>query len=65
MPGQGLNTKALMGSFVTIFVGVILLGPLNTALTAANITGLAGTVISYIPVFFGLSLLLASIAHWI
>lgn len=62
---EGLNTKGLMASFVTVFVGVILLGPLNSAITAANISGLAGTVVGYIVTFFGLGLLLASIAHWI
>ena len=59
---MAMSMKGLIAGFVATFIGVILIGPLQTVVTEANLTGLTGTVVSYVPVFFGLTVLLGSIA---
>lgn len=56
--------RSLIYGFVTLLIGVALLGPLNEMVTqaAANLTGFAATVTNLITGFFSLSLIAVGVA---
>lgn len=49
--------------FVAVIVGVVLIGPLQEIVTDANITGVASTIVSLIPLFFGLGILYVTVKN--
>lgn len=55
------NVEAIIIGFVAVVIGVALIGPLQTTVTDSNITGIAGTIVALIPLFFGIGVLLVSI----
>lgn len=55
------GVKNIIGSFIAILVGAVLVAPINTVVIDANVTGIAGTVVSLIPLFFALTILMVSL----
>ena len=53
--------ESLILGFVAVVVGVALIGPLQTTVVDANVTGTAGTIVTLIPLFFGIGILLVSV----
>jgi len=51
----------LMTGFIAIIVGVVLVPIVASIVASANVTGTTATVVSLIPVFFGLAILLLTI----
>ncbi len=61
----------LIGGFITIVVGVNLIGPIADSVSAArfhnaseatNVTGAAGTILDLTPLFFALGIMSAGVA---
>lgn len=55
------NTRAIIQAFVAILIGVVLTPIVAEQAASANVTGTALTVITLIPVFFALGILILSI----
>ena len=56
----------LIGGFITIVIGVNLVGPkaddISTAKLSSNITGAASTILGLTPLFFALGIMSAGVA---
>ncbi len=62
----------LIGGFITIIIGVNLIGPIadaveltktgSTAVNGANITGATATILGLTPLFFSLGIMAAGVA---
>lgn len=57
------ETKKILGAFVAVLIGVILIAPINDAVTDAGFSGTLGTVASLIPLLFGIGVLYAAVTH--
>jgi len=58
---MGQKIESVIIGFVAVIIGVSLISPLQDTVDDANITGIAGTVVSLIPLFFGIGVLLVSV----
>ena len=61
----------LIGGFITILIGVNLIGPIaddvnlarfHTGNVSTNLTGAASTIVSLVPLFFSLGIMSAGVA---
>ena len=57
MKGQAQMNKIVQG-FVAVLIGVVLTPIVATVVTDANLSGTTGTIITLIPVFFALTILI-------
>lgn len=53
-----MQTDKLIVGFVAVIIGVALIAPLQEFVNDANVTGATATIVSLIPLFFGLAILL-------
>lgn len=58
----GTMGAGLLGTVITLVVGIIGVRIVNSTLATANFTGLLGTVTGNIPVLLGVGLLVAAVA---
>lgn len=58
---MAVKTESLILSFVAILIGVVLIEPIQDVVSDANITGIAGTIVSLIPLFFGIGIVLNTV----
>lgn len=57
-------TGVVLG-FVAVLIGAVLVAPLQSTVTDANVTGTAGTIVALLPLFFGVGILLVTIRQMI
>lgn len=55
------DTKGLVIGFIAVVVGVALVPVVASLVASANVTGTTSTIVSLIPTFFGLAVLLSAV----
>jgi hypothetical protein len=55
------KVSGIVLGFIAVLIGAVLVGPLQTTVADANITGTAGTIVALLPLFFGIGILLVTI----
>lgn len=58
---MALKIESTILAFVAIVIGVSLISPLQDTASNANITGIAGTIISLVPLFFAIGIVLVAV----
>lgn len=58
---MAVETNRIIGSFIAILVGVILIPVVYQASVDANLTGSLATIVSLIPLLFALGILVVSL----
>lgn len=53
--------KGIISSFITVLVGAVLMGPLQATIVASGLTGVVATIVSLIPLMYGLTILMVSL----
>lgn len=58
---MALETNKVIYAFIAVLVGLVLVPVINDAVTDANITGSLGTIVSLLPLLFGLGILVIAL----
>lgn len=58
---MALETNKIITAFIAVLVGIVLIPVVNTEVVAAGLTGSLGTIVSLIPLMFGLGILTFSL----
>jgi len=56
-----VKIEGIITGFVGILIGVALISPLQTFVDDANVSGVTATIVTLIPLFFGIGILLVSV----